>query len=382
MTVPPSKANTSAAPRHDVKVITALRRFAISISVLNIAGYTFLGFEQPWLWPFVAVLTAYVVEIGLEMVSARSDGRAPRFAGGGLKGMVEFLFPAHITGLAVNMLTYVNDRVWVLVFGVIVAVGTKWVLRAPLKGRMRHFMNPSNFGITVILLLFPWASIAPPYHFTEYLYGPADWVLPAIILVLGTMLNAKLTGRMWLIGAWLVGFVVQAVVRGLVTGTSIPAALGMMTGVAFVLFTNYMVTDPGTSPSKRSSQIAFGAGVAAMYGVLTGLGIAYGIFFATALVCLIRGGYLWGLHFLAKQRAAADLQAAAAPVEPSPVQPVGQVAAVAASGAVAAPAPAVVGAGAVTAAPTGDPCQDGTCFHGKCASLRAAAQEKKMAVPE
>ncbi|PNG23518.1 enediyne biosynthesis protein [Streptomyces cahuitamycinicus] len=289
------------APRHDAKVITALRRFAISITVLNIAGYTVLGFEQPWLWPFIAVFTAYTVEMGLEAISAQVDGRKPRFAGNGGRGVMEFLYPAHITGLAVNMLTYVNDRVWVMVFGVIVAVGTKWVLRAPLKGRMRHFMNPSNFGIAIILVLFPWASIAPPYHFTEYLYGPADWVLPAIIIVLGTLLNAKLTGRMWLIGAWLIGFVLQAVIRGLVMGTAIPAALGMMTGVAFVLFTNYMVTDPGTSPSKRTSQIAFGGGVAAMYGLLTALGIAYGIFFATALVCLIRGGYLWGLDYLQKR---------------------------------------------------------------------------------
>ncbi|MFJ3600768.1 MULTISPECIES: RnfABCDGE type electron transport complex subunit D [unclassified Streptomyces] len=375
MTVPDSKTLT-AAPRHDVKVTTALRRFAISISILNIAGYTFLGFEQPWLWPFIAVLTAYVVEIVLEAVSARGEKRTPRYAGGGFKGMVEFLFPAHITGLAVNMLTYVNDRVWVMVFGVIVAVGTKWVLRAPLRGRMRHYMNPSNFGIAVILVLFPWASIAPPYHFTEYLYGPADWVLPAIILVLGTMLNAKLTGRMWLIMAWLVGFVVQAVVRGLVMGTSIPAALGMMTGVAFVLFTNYMVTDPGTSPSKRSSQIFFGAGVAAMYGVLTALGIAYGIFFATALVCLIRGGYLWGLHFLAKQREAQSPPALGAQ---------DQRPGAAAEQFVTAPAPAAASVPAdgapqpTTVALTGNPCKDGTCFHGKCAAERAT--RKKGALP-
>ncbi|MEV6080921.1 enediyne biosynthesis protein [Streptomyces sp. NPDC052069] len=371
MTVP-AEQTTAAAPRHNVKVVTALRRFAISISILNIAGYTFLGFEQPWLWPFIAVITAYTVEIGLEALSARGEKRAPRYAGGGFKGMVEFLFPAHITGLAVNMLTYVNDRVWVMMFGVIVAVGTKWVLRAPLKGRMRHYMNPSNFGIAMILLLFPWASIAPPYHFTEYLYGPADWVLPAIILTLGTMLNAKLTGRMWLISAWLVGFALQAVIRGLVMGTSIPSALGMMTGVAFILFTNYMVTDPGTSPSKRSSQIAFGGGVAAMYGVLTGLGIAYGIFFATALVCLIRGGYLWALHFLAKQRAAEAKQAQQA--EQAPAKPAEQLAAVPAHAPAHAPVPVVA------AVPSGDPCKDGTCFHGKCAAARAQ-NDKKVAMP-
>ncbi|AWL90751.1 MULTISPECIES: enediyne biosynthesis protein [Streptomyces] len=375
MTVPGSKTLTPA-PRHDVKVTTALRRFAISISILNIAGYTFLGFEQPWLWPFIAVLTAYAVEIVLEAVSARGEKRAPRYAGGGFKGMVEFLFPAHITGLAVNMLTYVNDRVWVMVFGVIVAVGTKWVLRAPLKGRMRHYMNPSNFGIAMILVLFPWASIAPPYHFTEYLYGPADWVLPAIILVLGTMLNAKLTGRMWLIMAWLGGFVVQAVVRGLVMGTSIPAALGMMTGVAFVLFTNYMVTDPGTSPSKRSSQIFFGAGVAAMYGVLTALGIAYGIFFATALICLIRGGYLWGLHFLAKQREAQAPPALGVQGH-GPDTAVEQMAAAPATAAASGPVDGSPEPATVVL--SGNPCKDGTCFHGKCAAERAS--KKKAAVP-
>ncbi|UQX05362.1 RnfABCDGE type electron transport complex subunit D [Streptomyces sp. RerS4] len=373
-----STTQKPAPPRHDVKVVTALRRFAISISVLNILGYTVLGFEQAWLWPFIAVATAYTTEIVLEAISARVDGRAPRYAGGGFKGLVEFLFPAHITGLAVNMLTYVNDRVWVMVFGVVVAVGTKWVLRAPLKGRMRHYMNPSNFGIAIILLLFPWASIAPPYHFTEYLHGPADWVLPAVIVALGTLLNAKLTGRMWLILAWLVGFALQAVVRGLIMGTAIPSALGMMTGTAFILFTNYMVTDPGTSPSKRNSQIAFGAGVAALYGLLTALGIAYGIFFATALVCLIRGGYLWGLHFLDKQRAAQAKEAAAGAARPEGLSVLPTPAPVPAPAA-AASAPAALPAVALPAVAV-DACAAGTCQHGKCASVRAARERKEVTV--
>ncbi|MEU6886925.1 enediyne biosynthesis protein [Streptomyces viridosporus] len=299
------------AARHNPKVTTALRRFAISISVLNVFGYTVLGFEQPWLWPFVALATGYTVEIALELLGARAEGRAPRFTGGGFKGLVEFLFPAHITALAVNMLSYVNDKMWVMVFGVIVAVGTKWVLRAPVKGRMRHFMNPSNFGIAVILVLFPWASIAPPYHFTEYLDGGFDWLVPAIIITLGTMLNAKLTERMWLILAWVGGFALQAIVRGLLFDTSIPAALAMMTGVAFVLFTNYMITDPGTTPSSKWGQIAFGGGVAALYGVLTAMSIAYGLFFATALACAIRGAFLWTADIVAKKRAEEALELAA-----------------------------------------------------------------------
>ena len=316
--------NTTRQAYHDPKVTTALRRFAISITVFNILGYTVLGFEQPWLWPFVALAVGYTMEIGLEVVGARAEGRAPRFAGNGLRGLVEFLYPAHITSLAVNMLTYVNDQVLVMVFGVAAAIGAKWVLRAPVRGRLRHFMNPSNFGITMVLLLFPWASIAPPYHFTEHVDGWVDWFVPAVIIVLGTMLNAKLTGRMWLILGWVGVFVLQAVVRGAITDTAVPGALATMTGVAFVLFTNYMITDPGTSPSKPASQFAFGAGVAVVYGFLTGAGIAYGLFFATATVCLVRGGFLWSLHVANQVRAQREALERAAPVSPAPAPaPVG-----------------------------------------------------------
>jgi len=201
-----------------------------------------------------------------------------------------------------------------LIFGVCVAVGAKWVLRAPVRGRLRHYMNPSNFGITAVLLLFPWASIAPPYHFTEYLTGWQDWIIPVVIIAAGTMLNAKLTGRMWLIGAWLVTFALQAIVRGIVLDTAIPGALVTMTGVAFVLFTNYMITDPGTSPSKPVSQVAFGAGVAVVYGFFTGAGIAYGLFFATATVCLVRGGFLWALHIANRVREQQRTVAPAVPI--------------------------------------------------------------------
>ncbi|MFE2752553.1 enediyne biosynthesis protein [Actinosynnema sp. NPDC059335] len=322
-------AETTAAagpPRHDPKVTKALRNFAISISVFNIFGYTVLGFEQAWLWPFIALATAYTVEIGLEWIGARQEKRTPRYAGRGLKGMVEFLYPSHITALAVNMLTYVNDQVWVMIFGVVVAVGAKWVLRAPVKGRLRHYMNPSNFGIAVVLLVFPWASVAPPYHFSEHVGTFWDLLIPLIILSAGTMLNGMLTGRLWLIIAWLVGFALQAVIRGMVLDVSIPAGLGMMTGIAFVLYTNYMVTDPGTSPSKPAAQIAFGGGVAAVYGVLMGMSIAYGLFFATAIVCLIRGGFHWTVHFIEKHRREQEaLKALAAeralPVEPPAAEP-------------------------------------------------------------
>ncbi|HTJ38378.1 MAG TPA: enediyne biosynthesis protein [Dactylosporangium sp.] len=320
---------TTKTPK-DPRVI-ALRNFAISITVFNIVGYSFLGFEQPALWPIVAVLTAYATDMALEVIGARGEDRPPRFLGRGVRGVVEFLYPAHITALAVNMLLYVNDRIGVMLFGVIVAISGKWLLRAPVNGRLRHFMNPSNFGISVVLLLFHWVAIAPPYHFTENLHGWADWIIPVVIVIGGTMLNGKLTKRMWLIAGWLSVFVVQAVVRGLILHTAIPGALAIMTGAAFILFTNYMVTDPGTTPTRPLSQFAFGGGVAAVYAALTGASIVYGLFFATAIVCGIRGAFLWSLHIAREQErrraeaarpAPAAVEAGKAPA-PEPAVPAG-----------------------------------------------------------
>jgi len=207
---------------------------------------------------------------------------------------------------------------------VVVAVGAKWVLQAPVYGRLRHYMNPSNFGITIMLLVFPWVNMTPPYHFSEKVDTWVGWLIVAVILISGTVLNSLLTGRMWLIAGWLSFFVVQAFLRGALFDTSIPGALAMGTGIAFVLYTNYMVTDPGTSPSKPVSQFAFGAGIAMMYGFFTAAHIAYGLFFATATVCLIRGMFLWGLHFSNKARikfeaeqAALTAKLAAAPPAPA-----------------------------------------------------------------
>lgn len=286
----------------------ALRRFAVAITVLNILGHTFLGFEQSWAHPLVALATAYALELLIETVEARAQRRRPRFAGG-FKPLVTFLLPAHISALAVAMLLYSGSRLAPTAFAVAVAIASKTVFRVPVGRGKRHFFNPSNLGIAVTLLLFPWVGIAPPYQFTENLSGGWDWVLPGIIVASGTFLNARFTRRIPLIVSWLTTFALQAAARALILGGPWAAGFVPMTGVAFVLFTYYMVTDPATTPEGRRGQIFFGASVALTYGVLTAFGVVFGLFFGLGLVCLVRGSYLWAV---ARQRAGAPASAAAA----------------------------------------------------------------------
>jgi hypothetical protein len=284
--------------------IGALSRFAIAITILNLLGHTILGFEVSVLQTVVCALTAYTVELVLETVGAWSENRKPRFLGGGLREFVIFLLPAHITGLATSMFLYAGDRLLPFVFAVAVAMTSKAIFTVTSDGRQRHFLNPSNTGLVVTFALFPTVGMIP-YHFTADLHGYGDWVLPALILCTGTFLNTRFTKKMPLIEAWVIAYVLQAVIRHFLFGTSLPASLAQMTGVAFLLFTFYMITDPQTSPSSVRGQILFGASIGAVYGVFMALHLVYTIFGALLTVCIVRGIILHVGKFVAVRNAQA-----------------------------------------------------------------------------
>lgn len=328
---------TSMRPTDPAQLrIAALRRFAVAITILNVVGHRWLGFEQAIAQPVLAVLTCYATELLLETVDAARDGRRPAYrvespdatTRDKARTLVNFLLPAHITGFALGMLLYIGSRLDLFIVGAIVAISSKYVFRFRSSGgdgghrRYKHYFNPSNFGITALLLLYSGTvSIAPPYQFTEYFGAKGDIILPLFITCLGLFVNTVFTGKVPLIMAWLGGFALQGIVRSvLFDDVSVRAALSPLTGLALLLFTMYMVTDPGTTPRSTRNQVAFGLSVAAVYGVLVALGVAFGVFFALTIVCAVRGTYLTIVNTRERRRSrpAAD-GASANGAEPVPV---------------------------------------------------------------
>ena len=271
-----------------IENVAGKRRFAFTITVFTVLGHAWLGFEASYAQPLVALATAYAMQLLLESVDARSSGRRPRFASGFVP-LLDFLTSAHITALSIVMLLYFNDRLIIVAFAVALAIGSKYVFRLPLKGRMIHFMNPSNLAITTTLLLFPWVGLAMPWQFSANLTGIGDWMLPLVILCLGSFLNFGFTKRIPAIVAFLAAFVVQAVVRSLWFGTPVMAPLLLATGVEALIFTFYMLPDPATSPSRPMPQILYGSSVALLYGLMVANHIVFGLFYALTIVCACRG---------------------------------------------------------------------------------------------
>jgi hypothetical protein len=295
---PQPRATERVAERwYSEKRLGGLSRFAFAITLLNVLGHAFLGFEQSWLTPFIALAAAYGTEMIGETIESRLGGRPARYAGSFIN-VVKFLLPAHISGLAVGMLLYAAENVAAIAFAASIAVGSKYTFRVAAGVRrhgrqaLRHVLNPSNFGITVTLLLFPTVGIAPPYHFTENTSGVVDWVLPLIVVGTGSYLNIKATGRMPLIIAWVSAFALQAIVRATIHGTPVEAGLLPITGIAFVLFTFYMITDPATSPSNTAGQIAFAVAVAGGYALFMEMHIVFGLFYSLTLVTSARGAWI------------------------------------------------------------------------------------------
>ena len=353
-----------------------LRRFALAITVFNLLGHFWFGFEQSYAQPLASLATAYVTQLLLEALEAWAQHRRPGFTSG-FGALVNSLLSAHITGLACAMLLYANDRIWVVCFASAVAITSKTLFRMPVgsaKGAWplllfqlvlflfllqtgeatshwipvaprwmlafrlgvlalvlvlaallppgvptRHYLNPSNFGIAVTLLLFPWVGIAAPYQFTENLGGIGDWAVPMVIICTGSFLNTWYTRRIPLALAWVGAFALQAIVSSLILWFStgycpMAARLSAMTGVAFILFTFYMVTDPATTPERPGAQVAFGASVALVYSLLLMSHVVFGLFVALVIVCVARGLGMYLLACLRSPKPAAGSAPVSGPV--------------------------------------------------------------------
>ena len=188
------------------------------------------------------------------------------------------------------MLLYANERLWPLIFAVVLSIGSKVILRALVgDGHTQHIFNPSNLGVAATLVLFPEIGFAPPYHFTENITGLWDWGVPLVVLMTGIIVHGLFTGRLPLVAAWVGGFILQGLIRAKLFDAPLFVPLMPMTSAAFVVFTLYMIPDPATTPLKPSRQALFGFSVAIIYAISQMLHIDFGLFFALLTVCAIRG---------------------------------------------------------------------------------------------
>jgi Na+-transporting NADH:ubiquinone oxidoreductase subunit NqrB len=167
-----------------------------------------------------------------------------------------------------------------LVLGAVLAIASKFILRFDGK----HIFNPGNFGIAVMLLFTDVAWISPAQ------WGSRTWA--AFLFVCLACLVLSRARRADIALAFLGSYVAILLARAFYLGDPLAIPMKQMQSGALLLFTFFMITDPKTTPDRRSARILFAMLVAAagawlQFAYYLPQGLIYALFFASPLVPLL-----------------------------------------------------------------------------------------------
>jgi len=191
-----------------------------------------------------------------------------------------------VSGMSLSLLLDSGTRVLPFILCGALSICSKYIV----KYKGKHFFNPTNFGVAIILLLGV-GSITPGYQ-----WGGGTTALWIALSMGGmTMFRVK---RFVLIFSFLFFFLCSAFTLKLFFHESYSLAFGLITGAPFQLFTFFMLPDPRTTPSSARGQIGFAAAVVFTDFVLrvfrADVSLFLALFFVDVLVlvaALVSGSY-------------------------------------------------------------------------------------------
>ena len=162
-----------------------------------------------------------------------------------LRGKWPSLMSAYVSGISMALLTKPQGGVlWPFAVGGFLAIASKYVLTY----RGRHIWNPTNFSISMLLLLAP-AQIAILSH----QWGNEIWTN---LLIWGVGLVVVSRARVLHITLMYVAcFLFFAVLRSSLEGLPLLPEIAPLTGPMYQLFAFFMVTDPRTTVSSRKGRL-------------------------------------------------------------------------------------------------------------------------------
>jgi hypothetical protein len=187
---------------------------------------------------------AVVASIATELVAGRiALGAWPHPAG------------AWMTGTSVGMMLR-SPAYWPFAYCAVISILSKYVIR--LDGR--HIWNPSNFGVSFVLFVYP----AYAAHLSVQ-WGNSLWS-NAMVWGLGSLVILRLRlGHICL--AYVAAYLLMAGPRSWITGHAYLTEVASITGPMHQLFVLLMITDPKTSVRTWGGRMAMVATVAVVEAV-------------------------------------------------------------------------------------------------------------------
>jgi Na+-translocating ferredoxin:NAD+ oxidoreductase RnfD subunit len=227
------------------------------ITCILLGGHLSFGIlEQPQ-YTLTAIGTAILLEIVLGKL---------------LVGRIPHLASAYITGISVGILIR-SPAIWPFAMCAAISIMSKYVLR----WEKRHLWNPSNFGVSAMLFLYPTAVASLGIQWGNFIWPMlVIWGLGSIILYRLKRLHISVT--------YVVAFVVCAAIRSAITGDTFWASVAPVTGPMYQLFVFFMITDPPTTVRSKTGQCVVAVLVAVVEMVLRLLGEWHAPYYALFIV--------------------------------------------------------------------------------------------------
>lgn len=169
-----------------------------------------------------------------------------------IRGRIVNLQSAYITGISISLLVKPQAALlWPFALGAVIAIASKYVLQY----RGRHLWNPSNFAVSLLLLVaHDNVAILSHQWGNDLATNLVIWCFGLAIALRVGVLHVTLT--------YVGSFLVLAVLRNLLIGGPLLAELAPITGPMYQLFIFFMITDPRTTVSTPRGRMIVAALVA------------------------------------------------------------------------------------------------------------------------
>jgi Na+-translocating ferredoxin:NAD+ oxidoreductase RnfD subunit len=221
------------------------------ITIILLVGQLAYGFLESYTRTALAIGTAIGAELLLSRVVA---GKWPHLAS------------AYITGISVGILIR-SPAYWPFALCSAISIVSKYAIR--LRGR--HLWNPSNFGVSAMLFLAPFAVASLSVQ-----WGNTLWPM-MVVWALGSLIIGRLR-RFHICLTYVLSYLAFSVIRAQVTGHTWAADVAPITGPMYQLFIFFMITDPATTVRSKRGQVLVACLVAAVEAVIRLLPVWHGAF--------------------------------------------------------------------------------------------------------
>jgi Na+-transporting NADH:ubiquinone oxidoreductase subunit NqrB len=227
------------------------------ITCILLAGQLEFGILESWGRTLLAISTSMAMEIILARLVI---GKWPHLAS------------AYISGISVGILVR-SPFLWPYALCAALSILSKYVLR----WRGRHLWNPSNFGVSSMLFLYP-AAVAS----LSIQWGNTLWPMITVWSV-GSIIIYRLR-RFHICASYVGTFLLLSWIRSEVTGHPWLSAVAPLTGPMYQLFVFFMITDPRTTVRGWRAQCLVASLVAVAEMVLRLNGVIDAPYYALFLV--------------------------------------------------------------------------------------------------